>query len=233
MVSDSGPVYRETGAGDLLVEPWNTSSNLVFLIYCLYWFWTIRKNHKGHLFLSFAVPVVMIGYVGGTIYHATRKHDLWLFLDWGPIALLCIALSIRYAIKLHYTRFQMTLLIGIPILINLGLGQVAGKAPWLKLVLNYPLLAGVVLWPIIHNVFIHKGSHAIWVIAAMVFFTIALGFRAIDFTEALPSMTMGTHWLWHIFGCLAVHLVTVYIYRDGLNLCHFPHESSAKEGVIS
>ena len=82
---DSGPVYRETIEGRLPVEPFNTASNFLFLAIIIYFVWKIRRNHRQHLFLAFILPVLFIGFIGGTLYHATRSHEIWLLLDWVPI----------------------------------------------------------------------------------------------------------------------------------------------------
>ena len=51
------------------------------------------------------------------------------------------------------------------------------------------------------------------VAGALVGFAVAIGFRSIDLSVSIAFLPMGTHWLWHSFGAVAVHLLMLYIYR--------------------
>ena len=96
MPLDQGPIYLETIMGRFPVEPWNTASNLLFLVIILYWAWRLKGEIRAHRFIAGAIPVLIIGWVGGTVYHATRSHNLWLFMDFVPIALLAAAVSMYF-----------------------------------------------------------------------------------------------------------------------------------------
>ena len=95
--NDSGPIYRETLMGRLPVEPWNTWSNLVFLFVVIFWALRAYREPRTHLFLAGALPVLFIGFVGGTVFHGTRSHEVWLLMDWVPIVLLCTACMVLFA----------------------------------------------------------------------------------------------------------------------------------------
>lgn len=97
---DSGPIYQETIAGRFPVEPFNTISNFLFLLIILYFSRKVYANYKQHLFLAYCLPVLFIGFIGGTLYHATRSAEIWLLLDWVPIVLLCIATAIYFCFKI-------------------------------------------------------------------------------------------------------------------------------------
>ena len=96
MPNDHGPIYLETLMGRFPVEPWNTISNLLFLALIIYWFARVRGDVAVHRFIAYSLPVLLIGWAGGTVYHATRSHDVWLFLDFGPIALLVLAVAVFF-----------------------------------------------------------------------------------------------------------------------------------------
>ena len=96
MPNDTGPIYMETLMGRFPVEPWNTYSNLLFLALIVFWFFRVRRNVRDHRFIAYSLPVFLLGWVGGTVYHATRSHEVWLFLDWAPIALLALAVAIFF-----------------------------------------------------------------------------------------------------------------------------------------
>lgn len=98
--NDTGPVYAETLAGRFPVEPFNTLSNLVFLFILVYWGVRVYKQPGEHRFLAWCLPVLGIGWVGGTLFHATRSHEVWLLMDWVPILLLCFAAVVYFIFKL-------------------------------------------------------------------------------------------------------------------------------------
>lgn len=108
---DSGPIYLETVEGRFPVEPFNTYSNLIFLVLVIYWGLKVYRNPKEHQFLAWILPIIGASYIGGTIYHATRSHEFWLRLDWMPIMLLCGALVIYFIFKLVSLWWQRLLLI--------------------------------------------------------------------------------------------------------------------------
>jgi hypothetical protein len=96
MPLDQGPTYIETIMGRFPVEPWNTASNLLFLVIILYWVWRLKGQIRAHRFIAGAMPVLTISWVGGTVYYATRSHNLRLFMDFVPIALLAAAVSMYF-----------------------------------------------------------------------------------------------------------------------------------------
>ncbi|MBS9463338.1 hypothetical protein KIM67_13045 [Flagellimonas sp. 389] len=55
-------------------------------------------------------------------------------------------------------------------------------------------------------------SNAVFLIILV--FDIAVFFRSIDLKQSV--FEMGTHWLWHFFGGVAVHCLIAYIFKDNL-----------------
>ncbi|WP_240740219.1 ceramidase [Flagellimonas allohymeniacidonis] len=211
--NDSGPIYRETLAGGLIAEPYNTFSNLVFLFIVIYWGYRIFKNPKQHLFLTWVIPVIAISYVGGTIYHATRSHEFWLLLDWVPIMLLCGALVIYFVFKIVAKWWQRILFV----IVILGLSFVVRMSPMpesMKISIGYIVTATTVLLPIMLYLVKTKFSNYQSILMVFLIFGLAVYFRSIDLTQEI--FPMGTHWLWHFFGGVAVHGLIGYIFRDNL-----------------
>ncbi len=75
--NDTGPLYQETIQGRLPVEPFNTYSNLIFIAIIIFFISKIYKRPKQHIFLCVAIPIIFISWIGGTIFHATRSHQVW------------------------------------------------------------------------------------------------------------------------------------------------------------
>ncbi|MBL7950395.1 MAG: hypothetical protein JNM62_01640 [Flavobacteriales bacterium] len=218
---DSGPIYRETLMGRLPVEPWNTWSNLVFLFVVIFWALRAYREPRNHLFLAGALPVLFIGFVGGTVFHGTRSHEAWLLMDWVPIVLLCTACMVLFARRAGLAWPWLVLLFALPfaaryLLLRSGLPH--------TFVMNggYAATGLMVLWPTLLHLRRNHFAHWRWMAASAVLFALAVTFRSLDFHEALFWMPMGTHWLWHALGALAVHFLMAYIWRDDARLALEP-----------
>ncbi|MCM8569782.1 hypothetical protein NE848_10350 [Gramella jeungdoensis] len=210
---DSGPIYQETIAGRLPVEPFNTYSNLFFLLIIIYFSLKVYSDYKNHRFLAWSLPVLFIGFIGGTIYHATRSHDVWMYMDWLPIVVLCLAVSVYYTIKLKATRRKRLILILVVLFLVFGIRMI----PWaqsLKTSIGYIGTAVGLLLPILTYFYTTKLYHWGYILLAFLSFGVALSFRVMD--RFIYVMPMGTHWLWHCFGALSVFFLIQYIYHDKL-----------------
>jgi Alkaline phytoceramidase (aPHC). len=211
--NDSGPVYLETIPGRFPVEPYNTLSNLVFLALIIYWGIKVYKNPKQHAFLAWMIPIIGISYIGGTVYHATRSHEFWLRLDWMPILFLCLALVVYFIFKLVKTWWKRVLLI----FLFFGISYMMRILPMpggLRISLGYVISAITILLPIVWYLFQTRGKNGYLVLLAFGIFALALTFRILDKSQTV--FPMGTHWLWHFFGGIAVHFLMAYIFKDNL-----------------
>jgi hemolysin III len=211
--NDSGPIYLETLEGRWPVEPFNTYSNLIFLLIIIYWGIRVYKHPKEHLFLAWVLPVIAISYIGGTIYHATRSHEFWLKLDWMPIMLLCAALVIYFIFKVVRTWWQR-LLLAFLLLGTSYMLRILPIPPGWRITLGYVITAATILLPLVGYLIKTQGKNAILVITAFALFSVAILFRSIDKSQSF--FPMGTHWLWHFFGGVAVHFLIAYIFNDNL-----------------
>ena len=211
---DSGPIYQETLSGRLPVEPFNTFSNIFFLLIIIYFSIKVYKDYKNHRFLAWSLPVLFLGFIGGTVYHATRSHDVWMYMDWLPIIILCLGVSIYYSTKLHVDRNWKILLILLVLFLVLGV-QLLPVSQHLNTSIGYIATAIGILLPIILYFFTNKKDQWGYVLLAVLSFGFAISFRILDnFMYILP---MGTHWLWHTFGALSVFFLMNYIYREKLS----------------
>ncbi|AWX44334.1 hypothetical protein HME9304_01334 [Flagellimonas maritima] len=211
--NDSGPIYRETLEGRLIIEPYNTFSNTIFVIILWYWGYRVYKNPRQHLFLALVLPVIAVSYIGGTIYHATRSHEFWLLLDWVPIMLLCMAMIIYFILKIVSKPWHRILLLIIFFGASFGL-RILPIPKALRISTGYVITALTVVVPIIWYLFKTKFINVQWVIFAVLIFSLAVFFRSIDLKQSV--FQMGTHWLWHFFGGVAVHCLIAYIFKDNL-----------------
>jgi hypothetical protein len=214
---DRGPIYLETVMGRFPVEPWNTASNLLFLALIIYWTWRLRRDGVGpHSFIAGALPVLFIGWVGGTIYHATRSANIWLFLDIGPIALLVIATAVFFWRRVRLASFWIPLIVLGPTVLVMGGVSTLGLPRVMGPMIGYPMMAVSLLLPLLWNLRREGWANLGLVLAALAVFVLAVLSRSFDARLSADLLPMGTHWLWHSLGAGAVQLLVTYIWRSDL-----------------
>jgi hemolysin III len=218
----AGPWYIETDMDRWIVEPFNAASAALFLLVAVYWFWRLRGRYREYPFLTACLPLVLIGGVGGTVFHAFRGHRVWLLMDWMPIAILCFAVGIYLWSKL-LRRWWYALLI-VPVVfgiqsLNFAFFRTRGEIQ-VAIAFSYSLLGAVILVPAVAVLVKTRWRFGRWPLAALVLFVAAIAARQIDshaFATGGTWMTrwlpMGTHFLWHVFGAAAGHCVAEYLYR--------------------
>ncbi|MFY0631350.1 MAG: ceramidase domain-containing protein [Flavobacteriaceae bacterium] len=213
--NDTGPIYQETIEGRLPVEPFNTFSNLIFIAILIYFIVRIYKQPKNHVFLWICIPIIFVSWVGGTIFHATRSHQVWLVMDWLPIMIVCL-LGIIYFIGKIRKKWWERLLIFAGVFLLTSLPRLIELPNGFRISMGYAITAITVLTPFFWYAYLQKWENVKDLILGMVIFGIAVTFRTLDTkVELLP---MGTHWLWHTFGGVAVFFLLLYIYKDDLKL---------------
>ena len=212
--NDFGPIYKETIAGRFPVEPWNTFSNLFFLVIFIYWAFVIYRDYKNHKFIAFALPLLLIGFIGGTVYHATRAHNVWLVMDFVPILILSIAVSIYFMRKQKLHWIMVASIIILPFVFMIMIENIFVLPEFINRMLGYPVMATIILFPVIRWLYLTKWKNSLYVILGILSFVIAISSRSLDLD--VDFMPMGTHWLWHSFGAIAANFLILYIYRDGL-----------------
>ncbi|MEO1448633.1 MAG: hypothetical protein AAFV07_03845 [Bacteroidota bacterium] len=207
---DGGPRYTETDLSQWIVEPWNGVSAIIFLGIVMYWAFKLRGQFRQYLFLGISTVVLGIGGLGGTIYHLFRVSAVYLYMDWVPILLLCMATSIYFFILGMGGKWHLPVIIWVLVA---GSQVVMFNMDWIPeryaVNINYATMALMVLIPtfLVLRRFHLKGWY--WIVLALVAFCLALFFRIADPWGWLP---MGTHFLWHVFGAIACGAMFQYVY---------------------
>lgn len=208
LITDGGPVYTETDLHHLVAEPFNALSAVIFIFISAYWMWKLRKDFLQHTFLSIANVMLMVGGIGGSVYHAFRQSSAFLLMDWLPILLICLAASAFYFRKAAGSWRPALVTLVVCILIE------AINFIWTPVTIavnvSYAVMGLMVLLPTLLILWRTGFQHGHWVAIALVAFVLALVFRLADTGS---SWTMGTHFLWHVFGAVACHTMFLYTYR--------------------
>jgi hypothetical protein len=208
---DGGLWYTETNPSHIIVEPFNAVSALVFVVIAIWWIYQLQGKFNERTFLWICSIILLIGAIGGSIYHAFRFSAVFIYMDWLPILLLCLMASTYFLYhilkKIGWALLIMAGIISIQIVVW-NLGNTSGHN---NININYGLMAVTVLVPIFLFLRQKKFKNGQLVIGAFSAFLCALFFRIVD---ADHWLSMGTHFLWHLFGAVACHLLFLFVYRS-------------------
>jgi hypothetical protein len=168
---------------------------------------------RQHPFLCIAMPLLLAGGIGGTIYHARRVYPIFFYMDVIPIVVLAAMGSIYLWIRLKPRGRQVLGLAGlVAVFAGLaGLFLFIGERH-IAIVIQYIGLAVLVLLPVAIVLVRTEYRHSQLVKLAAVSFGFALLFRFLDPVSA-PVLPIGTHWLWHTLGAVTTALLAEYYYR--------------------
>jgi hypothetical protein len=210
---DFGPIYAETEMGRFPVEPWNTASNIVFLLVLVVFARRTALDRRRYPFLVPGLLVLAVGFVGGTVYHATRSHNVWLLLDFLPILILTGAASIYFWCAVVANRY-LAIALCLALLLSGRLLRVYLELPKnLGITLSYLGAALAILIPAALHAQRRGREHRRFLGWATIFFALALTCRYVDKGAGLAWLPMGTHFLWHILGGMSVWALLHYIAR--------------------
>lgn len=213
-VPDHGPVYRETTDLSLLiVEPWNAWSSLTFLVPVMIFLRQLRGRYSEYGFIVwFCCPLLVIGGLGSTFFHAFRASRLLLLMDAIPIIILVLGVSIWMWLKVLPKKIQLVwvllLFFGLTFLAMRFLnGQDRISAGyffrgWMLLLPCYMFLRKTQF----------RNSSGLFI--AITFFVLALLFRFLDEKIVIGFMPWGTHWLWHVSTAFGAYFLGEYLIRN-------------------
>ncbi|TWR27482.1 hypothetical protein FPZ43_13485 [Mucilaginibacter pallidiroseus] len=214
---DGGLIYTETNIAHLFPEPFNMISSALFLIPGIYWLFKLHGFSRQYTFLSIATWLLMIGCTGSTIYHGLRRWPVFIFMDWVPIAVLCLLASIYFWMKFASKIWVGMAAFVIFIALTFGIRRLLPNYDiQLKVSLNYAVMVLMIVLPLMLLLWKIQWRNGALVLAAFIAFGLAIGFRVYD---KYTTLAIGTHFLWHTFGAVATSLMFVFIYRiNGLKL---------------
>lgn len=218
---DGGQAYTETDLSRIIVEPLNFITALLFLFLSLYWLNKIRGNIKRHGFLFAMLILLLIGGTGGSVYHGFRWHRIFLMMDWMPIMLITFSASVYFFIKSWGKWWPPLILIIAYFFVQGGIFR-SGIPIQTAINISYASMGMIVLFPIVWYLAKTNFKDYRFVLFAILSFIMALFFRWSDKFAWLP---VGTHFLWHIFGLIAVQLMLKFVY--------FSNERSPKKAIFA
>lgn len=212
-LADMGPRYAETDLAHIPVEPWATWTNLIFLFVIVYWVRRLRGQYRRHLILTLALPLLAVGWIGGTVYHATRSHVFWTLLDWIPIVLLVLLAAVWLWRRLlpHVGLAVVATL--LPLLITAALVRPLANSGPAGITASYALISTSVIIPAVWNAARCGRCARAWLAVVFLCFVVALAFRVLDAPLAQAGWPHGSHYLWHLAGGLATFCMFRFLFE--------------------
>jgi hypothetical protein len=206
---DGGPVYTETDPSRWLVEPWNAFSSLLYLIPVILWIIKLRGKFRSYPFLLYCLPWLVLGGIGSTLFHAFRHYRFFLFLDFIPMAILTLSISIYFWVKV-LPRWWHVLLVIIPTFLFRGL-LFRDLPSHTAINVSYAMTGLLIFIPLLLLLIRHAFKEFRSIGLAAVFLSLSLFFREMDAWEHLV-LPMGTHFLWHLFSALGAWFLASYLF---------------------
>lgn len=208
-LGDGGPIYTETNPDYVIVEPWNAISSLMIVIPAVIWLFKIRSQFKDYRFLVYAIPFMVLGGTGSTLFHAFRVSRFFLFMDVLPTAILTLSLSIYFWIKVFNKWWYVFFVVIASFATRFVLfGNVSQH---LAINISYAITGVITGLPLLIILFKTNYYKLNYVIITIIFFILALLFRELD-TYSIAFLPMGTHFLWHTFTGIGAYYILAYLY---------------------
>jgi hypothetical protein len=208
--TDGGSLYAETDLTKFVAEPWNAYSSLTFLIPVIYWLFRLRGQYRKYIFLTCCMPLLTLGGIGSTVFHAFRSSPYFLLLDVVPIAILTLSVSLYFWWRVIGRWDAVLILAAAYVVARLTIVSSGFFSPHQGVNISY-FITGVMLFlPALLLLRSMNFKGAKQIVLATAFFIVALIFRRIDITMNL--LPMGTHWLWHVSCAIGAFFLAEYLY---------------------
>lgn len=213
-LSDGGPIYKETlrtqGNGVYgIIEPYNAATALLFVLIAVAFAWDLRGRFRKFPLMSTIILLLFVGGIGGTLYHALRSSAWFHAMDVIPIGVIGIILSAEFwrrAVRYGRIAFVASAAI-VSILPHFSFSYLPVQ---MAVLVGYSILGLTVLIPLTVVLWKNQFRSAGKVAGSLACFILAMTFRTFD--AASPDwLPMGTHFLWHTFGAMAVVFLFLYI----------------------
>ena len=206
VLHDNGPLYAETqNLKQLVVEPFNAISSLTFLIPAIYW---IRKSKNP--FLLYCGILLITGGIGSTLFHGFRYHPFFLYLDFVPIAILSLSVSVYFWQKVLGKWYWTATILVVSFAIRYFIFRDLPHHTSINA--SYFLNGCLIFIPMILVMVKTNYKAAFNIFAGIFFFGFALLCRQIDIYQ-FDFLPMGTHFIWHISSAVGAWFIANYIYK--------------------
>lgn len=208
--ADGGPFYAETDLSALVAEPWNAFSSLAILLPAVYWAIKLGWDVKRYSFLYLCIPLLLLGGLGSTLYHAFRSSNLLLLLDVLPTAALMVMIGIYFWFRILQSWWQVLAITLSATILRFFLFDLMPA----EMAVNsgYFLSGTVIFLPML--IYLKKCDFAYSrdVTLSLAFLCFSLFFRDLDHRVG-SFLPMGSHFIWHLLSGAGAYFLGSYLYR--------------------
>jgi hemolysin III len=211
-MTDGGPIYQETDLARMIVEPWNAFSSLLYLIPVIYFLVKLKGHYRDHAFLIwFCSPLLAIGGMGSALFHGFRIHPFFMYMDFVPIAVLTLGISIYFWVKILPKWWYVLIIVALSMVLRFaGFAITEGQA---AINLSYFNTGLMIFIPALVYVFRTRFCGVRYFVWSLLLLGVSLLFRIIDdWNLSFPAM--GTHWLWHLFSAAGALALGKYLVKN-------------------
>lgn len=206
---DGGPIYAETDLTQFIAEPWNALSSLAIALPSVYWAIKLRWNFKDFGFIYFLIPLLFLGGMGSTLFHAFRTSRFALAMDVVPTAIVTFSVGLFFWARILKKWYFITIVVGLLAGLRfLALDRLSGS---LAINVGYFITGVLIFLPLLLYLINHHFHNYRPILISVLCLSISLIFRRIDYSVA-EIIPMGSHFLWHIFSGIGAFYLAQYIY---------------------
>ncbi|MEM6642248.1 MAG: hypothetical protein AAF616_04640 [Bacteroidota bacterium] len=206
---DGGPIYAETDLSAWMSEPWNAWSSLAIALPSVIWAIRLKWDYRRFPFLFFLIPLLFLGGLGSTLYHAFRASKLLLWMDVYPTAVVTFSVSVYFWNKILQRRWQVaSIMVPFVILRFFFLDQMSGH---LAVNLSYFTTGVFIFLPLLILLINTNFRHFSAALASIFFLSVSLVMRRIDHAAA-EYLPMGSHFLWHILSGFGAYYLAKFLF---------------------
>lgn len=207
---DGGPVYAETNLTAYIAEPWNAFSSLAIILPAIFWAIKLKGKTKTYTFLYSCIPLLLLGGIGSTLYHASRSSNWLLIMDVLPAVALTIAIGTYFWLKVVPGWWQAFSIV-IPFnVVRFSLFEF--MSPEMAVNIGYFISGAMFFLPVLMYLNRNKYRHRKDILLSILFLGLSLLFRNLDHT-LIYLFPMGSHFLWHLLSGIGAYFMANYLYK--------------------
>ena len=207
---DGGQIYAETDFDRFIVEPWNAVSSLFILLPAVYWAVKLKGQYREYPFITFCIPLLFLGGLGSTLFHAFRNSPYLLLLDITPTAILTVALAIYFWIKVLPKWWIAILIVIVSVSIRYLAFHYMDRPD--AVIVSYAISGSVLFIPTLILLYQTRLAYSVYIFVSLACFILSFIFRQTDRIEQ-SLLPMGTHFLWHILTGVGAFFLAEYLYK--------------------
>ncbi|MFC2101318.1 hypothetical protein ACFLRZ_05760, partial [Bacteroidota bacterium] len=135
---------------------------------------------------------------GSTIFHAFRDYSFFLYMDFVPIALLTLSISIFFWLKIIRKWYYAVVIVLLSFILRGVIFNFNSINHQTAINISYFITGTMIFIPALIYLIKTRFKYSYWLLLSGILLAIALFFRYYD-DKTVQFFSAGTHFLWHLF----------------------------------